>query len=335
MKRFIWIAVVIFWARCASSTDESLNTSSVMVDLGDGNQAAIDSYNNFDASRCGNATSAVLAFKKFDGGQRNATQDGADELVRTSEPVVAEIDRQAGESTEEPQELGTEDQGIDQPVDQDQNVAAIEPVSQPGTTQPQQTGLSLQGGSEVDVDVVDVDGESTCVIRAPVNLHTPAIARRVAEQGVIRNFYMTGQRSGQGYVEAGAINEIGTEGTEFYNADGSVASQRNRSNRVEESAPYQQQVLSSFNQRAIADATGIRAANGPRDTNTYICNAVNYVLSQQGELNYLPGLTFQPLQQPVRTGFVHVSSDASSEEVARTMRQILASDREAQRREAH
>lgn len=298
MKRLLWIAAVLFWARCASSPDESVNSSSVLVDLGDGNGEAIATYNNFDASRCGNATSAVMAFKSFDG-KKNVTQAGAETLVSGSQA------------------------GIDQPQDLGTGTPAAEVDRQPGTSE-----MLLTDNSGVDVDVVEVDGESTCVIRAPVNLHSPAIARKIAERGTVRNFYMTGQRSGQGIVEEGAYNNIGTN-QQYYDANGQKIAQRNSSNRVDEGREHNAAVSSSFDPRAVSGATGINAAAAPRASNDYICNATNYVLSQQGELQYLPGLTFGALKTPVRTGFVHVSDTASADEVARVMRDTMRADRAA------
>ncbi len=309
MKRLLWIAAVLFWARCASSPDESMNSSRVMVDLGDGNGDAIAAYNGFDASRCGNATTAVLAFKSFNG-QPNVTQAGADALVKSSKAAATD-----------------EEAGIDQPQDSNEK-PTVEVDRQAGESQ--ETALELTASSDIDVDVVEVDGVSTCVVRAPVNLHTPAIARKIAEQGTIKNFYMTGQRSGEGIVEQGAYNNIDTDHV-YYDKDGKEIKQRNTSNRVDEGAEHNAAVSSTFDQEAISGATGIQAASTPRARNDYICNATNYILSQQGELSYLPGLTFKPLPNPVRTGFVHVPDDSSPEEVARVMRETMRSDRDAAR----
>lgn len=313
MKRLLWIAAVLFWARCASSPDESMSSSSVLVDLGDGNGEAISAYNDFDASRCGNATSAVMAFKSFDG-KKNVTQTGAETLVASSQrQEKPEAETQSFEGT---------NTGIDQP--QGQELGTEKPTAEVDR-QAGESGMLLTADG-VDVDVVEVDGESTCIIRAPVNLHSPAIARKIAERGTVRSFYMTGQRSGQGIVEEGAYNNIGTN-HDYYDANGQRIAQRNTSNRVDEGREHNTAVSSSFDQKAIAGATGINAANGPRSTNDYICNATNYVLSQQGELQYLPGLTFGALKTPVRTGFVHVPDTASADEVARVMRETMRADR--------
>ncbi len=317
MKRLLWIAAVLFWARCASTPDESLSSSSVLVDLGDGNGDAIAAYNNFDASRCGNATSAVMAFKSFDG-RKNVTQAGADRLVASNQQRTKQGDAP---------ELGGA-AGIDQPQISQLDPAAAVPTAEVDRQAGESNELPLTGDSGVDVDVVEIDGESTCVVRAPVNLHSPAIARKIAERGTVRNFYMTGQRFGQGIVEQGAYNNIDPT-HRYYDQNGNVNAQRNTSNRIDEGREHNQAVASSFDQRAVAGATGITAANAPRSTNDYICNATNYVLSQQGQLDYLPGLTFGELKNPVRTGFVHVSDQASAEEVARVMRETMRADRAA------
>lgn len=322
MKRVIWTASVLLLSRCANpASNEAMNSSSVMVDLGDGNADAIAAYNGFDASRCGKATTAVLAFKSF-GGQNNVTQAGAEQLIRESQPK--EPQPSGGEQTY------NDSQDLDDTPPASPNFPATQTAGQSSTdTATDLPDLLLKdddGG--IDVDVVQIDGEATCVVRAPVNLHTPAIARKIAEQGTVKNFYMTGQRADQGYVEQGATNNINTNAT-FYDANGRANNQRTTSNRIDEDAAHGQTVSSSFDQRGIAKATGIPAADGPREANNYICNATNYVLSQQGSLAYLPGLTFKPLPSDVRTGFVHVPDDSSAADVARVMRQTIMADRAA------
>ncbi len=286
------LALLLLSVGCAGENDGNGQASSVKVDLGsDGNAETLALYNDFDASRCGDAQTAVLGFKSFDGGKRNATQDGANELIRANSPhPTAVVDRQAGETAEG---LSLDDANVDR--------------------------------SGVDIDVVSIDGKDVCVIRAPVNLNTPAVVRKIAAQGKVVNFYLTGQRSGQGYVEEGATNAIDPS-YKYYDKDGNEIAQKNSSKRVDEAAPQGQTVASTFDQGAVANATSIQAAAAPRATNTYICNATNYLLSQQGEVEYLPGVKFAALPHLVRTGFVHVPDNSTAAEVAEVMRETIRAD---------
>ena len=85
-------------------------------------------------------------------------------------------------------------------------------------------------------------------------------------------------------------------------------------------------MASTFDQGAVSNATSIQAAAAPRATNTYICNATNYLLSQQVEVEYLPGVKFAALPHLVRTGFVHVPDNSTAAEVAEVMRETICAD---------